>query len=75
MPDKMNFSFLDPFRLKGQIPKVFTPKNVSKQTKLQEGIIFEVNIQQQVLCILYSKQNFQLYRELDTLKALCQAQS
>ena len=58
MPDKMNFSFLDPFRLKGQKPKVFTPKNVSNQIKLQEGIIFEVNIQQQVLCILNSKKKF-----------------
>ena len=39
MPDEMNFSFLDIFRLKGEKPKVFTPKTFP--TKLKEGIIFE----------------------------------
>ena len=40
MPDEMNFSFLDIFRLKGRKkPKVFTPKMfLTKLTKLQVGI-------------------------------------
>ena len=41
MPDEMNFSFLDTFRLKSEKPKVFTPKMFpTKLTKLQVGITF-----------------------------------
>ena len=38
MPDKMNFSFLDTFRLKGEKPKVFTPKMFPTKLNSRKGL-------------------------------------
>ena len=73
MPDEMNFSFLDIFRLKGEKTKSVHPKMFpTKLTKLQVGITFFLrNTQQQILCTLNSEKNlFQLSWELDKPKAI-----
>ena len=38
MPDEMNFSFLDIFRLKGEKPKVFTPKMFPTKLNSRKGL-------------------------------------